>query len=257
MKRLLWLGVAAVALTGMADGAKAQGYDKGDTTSRLMGGLERSEPRTDTLAQTRPAPATRPLTQREPARPAAIEPAAGRMQTGRPSTDFTGPYVGGSIGFAMGSYDVLIPGSIGGDLGMEGFETSLLAGIGFAHNFAWLGGYAGLEVAYNWSGIDGNFGPASFEKNQSWMVTLRPGLVMHQDALGYGIVGFSRADFESEGSDEYINGLVLGAGAEFNTQTPVKLRMEYTYINYTDEHIGDRRFDGHENNIKLGAVFRF
>lgn len=80
---------------------------------------------------------------------------------------------------------------------------------------------------------------------------------MYEDALAYGIVGYTRAEFVGNGDDEDVNGYFLGAGSEFSTRSPLKLRLEYTYTNYADEPLSDINFEGHDNMIKLGTVFRF
>lgn len=251
MKTHLFLGIAAFALVGSLP-AYAQQYSySGKDGDALLRDSQRSESRTaPTVTQARQQDAS----DAEAARISRIEPAAGGDNR---FADFTGPYAGLEAGYSMGSFDVDNPAGPDGDVALDGFNGGVFVGFGFEHNFVWLGGYAGIEAAYNWSGADGDITGASFEKKDSWSVTFRPGISMHQDALGYGIVGYSRTDFEGAGSDEDISGLVLGAGAQFDTNTPFKTRLEYTYTNFEDDNIGGVSFDGHENNIKLGAVFQF
>lgn len=171
--------------------------------------------------------------------------------------DFTGPYLGGDIGYSIGSYDINDPAGSDGDVGLDGFEGGLFVGYGFSHDFSWLGGYAGIELGYEWSKADGDLNGADYEKDHAWVASFRPGVTMYQDALAYGIVGYSRAEFESNGNEENLDGLILGLGSEFNTRSPLKARIEYTYTNYEETKLSGVDFDGHENQIKLGAVFRF
>ncbi len=253
MKKLLWLG-AAVALTGFAADAYGQVYEKGDASARVMGEMER----TDVPRMEDRRPATRSVTKQDAQRAARMEPAAGARQQQNRFADFRGFYLGGDVGYNMGSYEADVLNVTDGDVGIDGFEAGLFAGYGFSHNFmTWLGGYGGVEVGYAWTEQDGSIGATEFEKNQNILVTFRPGITMNQDTLGYGIIGWSYAEFEANGSEDDLNGLVLGAGAEFDTQTPLKMRLEYTYTNYEDTDLGTTGFDGHENNVKLGAVFRF
>lgn len=179
------------------------------------------------------------------------------MPNSSPYADFTGFYGGGDIGYTIGSFDVNDPTGPDGDVGLDGLNGDVFLGYGFEHSFSWLGGYAGLEVAYEWSGADGDLGSNSYEKNHAILATLRPGITMHQDTLGYGIIGYSRAKFEGNGDDENLDGLILGAGAEFDTNTALKARIEYTFTQYEDADLGGVDFEGHENNIKVGALFRF
>lgn len=180
-----------------------------------------------------------------------------RSQNRNVYQDFTGPYVGGDVSYNMGSHEINDRSGPDGDVGLDGFEGGLFIGYGYTHNFSWLGGYAGLELAYDWSKADGDFDANSFEKNHAWMVSFRPGVAMHQDALAYAVLGYTRAEFEANGDDSTLDGFVIGAGSEFSTRSPFKLRLEYTYANYEDSDIGGVSFDGHENEVKAGAVLRF
>lgn len=170
--------------------------------------------------------------------------------------DFTGVYAGGSVGYSMGSYGVADPAGPGGDAGMDGMNGAAFVGYGFEHDFGWLGGYAGLEAAYEWSGMDGRLGGTSYEKNDSWNVTFRPGISMHNDMLGYGIIGYSRAEFEGNGADDNLDGLMAGIGTQLDTSTAIKTRIEYVYTDYEDANLGGINFDGHESAIKLGLLFQ-
>ncbi|MCF8495591.1 MAG: porin family protein [Alphaproteobacteria bacterium] len=171
--------------------------------------------------------------------------------------DFSGPYVGGDVSYAIGSYDVNDPTGADGDVGLDGFAGGLFVGYGGVYDFNWLGGYTGIELGYEWSDADGELGGNTFVKDHEWLVTVRPGITMHEDALAYGIIGYSRAKFEGNGDEDHLNGLVLGAGSEFSTRSPLKLRLEYTYSTYEDANLGGVSFDGNENQVKAGAVFRF
>lgn len=161
-----------------------------------------------------------------------------------PFDDFTGIYGGGDVGYSF-TDDV------------EGENGSLFLGYGFEHEFRWLGAYAGLEIGHEWSGADGDTGSLSYEKERAWFVTFRPGVSVMGDGLGYGIIGYSNARFESGGDDENLDGLILGLGAQMNTGTPFKPRLEYTYTNYEDGTLNGTGFAPSENAVKLGAVFQF
>lgn len=191
-------------------------------------------------------------------RSASYEPASGHMAGEDSYDDFTGPYIGGDIGYTIGSAEINNPAGPDGDVGLDGWEGGVFAGYGMTHDFGWLGGYGGVEAGYEWSGLDGRLGNAGFEKNGAWVLSFRPGLTMWSDTLAYGIVGYKRAEFENAaGDDENLDGLVLGAGTEFDTHSPLKGRIEYTYTNYEDAELDGVDFDEHENAIKVGALLRF
>ena len=187
-------------------------------------------------------------------RMAATEPAAG----GRYDDDnFRGPYVGADIGYGFGSHEVSNPGGADGDAGIHGTEGGVFAGYGWSNPGSDLAGYIGTELGYGFSGADGNIGGLGIEKNDNLTAAIKPGMVINRDTLAYGIVGYSRAEFEAAGDDERLDGLMLGAGSEFATGTPVNMRVEYTYTDYEDANLGGVDINGEDSAIKVGAVGRF
>lgn len=188
--------------------------------------------------------------------------------SGNPA-DFTGPYAGGTLGYNIGSFDT--DGTIGGvtasnDAGLDGFDGGLFGGYGFEFQPAFmsglLSGFAAVELGYEWSDSDGDVLGTEIEKNDSMMISFRPGLSWNNAALGYGIIGYSRTEFEAAGDDDWVDGLQLGAGTEMGTVGPLKTRLEYVYTNYEDKNYdlggGDNiDFEGHDSTIKLGALMRF
>jgi hypothetical protein len=269
MKRFLLAGAAIAAISAVFPGAPA--FAAGNNSENLLQGSRYMAPNAAAPAQTQAAPAA-----------PNVEPQAGN-ESGSWSGDeadytrntrdrkmamgsFNGPYFGGEVGYTMGDFDVNNPSGPDGDVGMNGTEENVFIGYGFAHNPTSFGGYVGIEAAYGWSGADGEVGPASFKKDRNMMITLRPGVTMGDgDSLAYGIVGYNRAKFEADSAndDRHLNGLVLGAGTELGSgpvrrigRFPVKLRLEYNYINYGDTTLGGASFDGHESAVKAGLVFR-
>lgn len=183
--------------------------------------------------------------------------------------DFTGPYVGGTIGYGWGDFDADV--TVGGttvassDPDMDGLQGGFFGGYGFQFDpmFAsqvW-DGFMGLEAGYEWSNADGSVFGGDVDKDETMIFTLRPGLTWGDTALGYGIVGYSRTQFEAGTEEEWVDGLVLGIGTELYTIGPFKTRIEYQYTNYEDTNYTSGatalNVDGHENALKLGAVFRF
>lgn len=233
MKKIIFSAMGILAVSGMSTSAIAQNYNKGNTNSRIMDDAQRMEAEETNAAEIRTMPTE-----------VDIEPQAGDAYNNNPYDDFTGIYGGGDVGYSF-TEDV------------EGMNGSLFLGYGFEHDFKVLGAYAGLEIAHEWSGADGDAGGLSYEKDHAWVATFRPGVSVYDDMLGYGIIGYSNAEFETAAGDESLDGLVLGIGTQFNTQTAFKPRIEYTYTNYEDTDIAGTSFDPQENNIKLGAVFQF
>ncbi len=231
----------------LSTSALAQGYDssaKGNDSQQMM-----NETRSSTYESTTQQPAQTAYSSTETT-------SYSKSTTGAYDA-YTGPYVGGDIGYSFANHDVHDPSGPDGEADLDGVEGGAFAGFGFAPNFLDYLPYIGVELAYEWAGADDNVGGNSFEKDHSWVATVRPGLLMPNKALAYGIIGYNRAKFESNATDTHANGLVLGGGVEMDTSMPVKVRLEYAYTNYREEHFNGVDFEGHENNIKAGVLYRF
>jgi hypothetical protein len=232
MKPYLFFGVVAVGLLASqiahAQGANAKSSDNLLKDARHI--TDEAEPMQRTAQIEPEVPVTR------------IAPAAGRNTSSY--DDFTGIYVGGEIGYSV-TDDV------------EGRNGGLFLGYGLEHDFDMLGAYVGLELGYEWSGADGNAVGLSYDKDHAWTATLRPGVKISKDSLGYGIIGYTRAEFEGAGDKDNLDGLIFGVGGQFDTNTVFKPRLEYTHTNYEDGNLAGNSFDATENAIKLGAVFQF
>jgi hypothetical protein len=242
---------------GTAQGAyaDAKNYDNTMNGSEYMS----SEP-SEQVAPVVQSRDSVPVQQNEAGRVQTIEPKAGNETnySSRDTNGFSGPYLGADIGYNWGSFDANNPAGPDGDVDTDGWEGGLLAGYGYATNPTGFGGYAGVEAGYEWSGADGSFAGTAFEKNHNWLVTFRPGVTMaNGNTLAYGVVGYSRAEFEANGDNDNLDGLVLGGGTEFGMwRAPMKMRLEYNYIDYEDANLSNINFEGHENTVKTGLVFR-
>jgi outer membrane immunogenic protein len=242
MKKLLRASAAFVTFFTHTP-AYAQ-YDKDNDNAQMMMETQRTT-QTQQVAPVQPTYTSTATTTVAPA--PQIEPQAGNEY------DFEGPYFGGDVGYTISSADINDTAGPDGDVGLDGWEGGLFLGYGFT----WLSGYTGIELGYEWSGGEGDFDGVTYEQKNKWRATVRPGFNMNDEALGYAIIGYSRAEIEGNGDSSNLDGLVLGAGAEFNTQSPVKIRLEYTYTNYSDSDLGSANVDLQENGIKAGLVYRF
>lgn len=185
----------------------------------------------------------------------------------RTSDNFTGPYAGLTAGYGWTDLDANF--TAGGvtasdDADINGWQGGLLGGYGFqfgqGYDYVW-NGYVGLELAYEWSGADDSVFGVGIDKDDIFSVTLRPGLSWGDTALGYGIVGYSRTQFKAAGDDDWVDGLVLGLGAEVGGFGPVKTRLEYVHTWYDDQDFSSGpaslSTDAHDNAVKVGAIYRF
>lgn len=247
MKKFLM--ISTVLAAGFANSAQSQNYDAQKGSDHLMQDTRRMEPERSTYV----APARQPVTTtaETPVTPVQREEPeiAEEPEKENDFDNFTGFYAGADAGYTLGSY---------GDVDLDGFEPGVFAGYGFEYDLGdWLGSYVAMEIAYYWGFADDDNAGISYEKKNNLAVTLRPGITVSDDALGYGIVGYSRGTFEGNGDEEHLSGYILGAGAQYNTGTALKPRIEYTYTNYGDEELAGSKFEGHENNIKVGFLFQF
>ncbi len=240
MKKYLLLGAAAVVVLGSGSAWAQAGYaaKSGDTTLG-QARYDYSQPTQQTAQRDAP-----------PLEILGVEPAAGE---GKRRNYFQGAYIGADIGYNFGSYE-----NNNGDVGLDGFLANGFVGYGYSFGKRdMIGGYGAIELAYEWDEADGNIGAQDYDKDHAWKAMLKPGVVVEGNAAGYGIIGYSRGEFESGSDDENLDGLILGAGMEFNTRSPLRVRFEYTYTNYEDTNLNNVRFDGHESAATVGALLRF
>lgn len=237
MKSVLLLALASTALIAVASPAMAK-EAKGDPN--IFDDVQFIKP--ESAPMTTPV-ASAPEPELPP--PAVIEPP-------KSCSKFEGVYLGADIGYSYGEMEVSALG-VSNDGNLNGINGG--AFIGFTVKM--LGGYLGVEVGHEWSGADGNVGAVTFDRNTAWNFSVRPGIELTDNVLGYAILGYSSAEYEALGVDERFGGALFGAGFEMDTGTPLRARLEYTYTNYSGENIGGIDFDPNNNNIKLGLLYRF
>lgn len=179
---------------------------------------------------------------------------------------FNGPYLGGSVNYNWTGGDATRTGfGSSDDIKVNGAEGGVLVGYGWQFDPGFLdkvwSGYTAIELGYDWSGSnnDGALG-TYFNKNQGVSVSLRPGFAWGNQALGYGIIGYSRSEFDVGGDEKWLDGYSLGLGTELAVVGPFKTRLEYVYTNYDEENFNtgvNTNYEPVDNAVKLGAVFHF
>lgn len=285
MKKTLWLGVAAAALVAGTDPAFAQAVKDKD---RVMEGARYSsavppppaapvEPVVREYRPETPPPAV--MQAEQPARVVTREadpyavPYSGTQVGGynpanddwlkdrdvppSPADAFTGFYAGLDIGYGVGWHAATNPTGPDGTVGMRGFEGGVFAGFGWAGNDVDITPYIGVEIGYQISDQDGNLNGIPFDKENTYMLTVRPGFVVGGETLAYGILGYGITEIEGAGDSNDVGTYMLGLGAEFKTALPVNFRVETVYVNHEEDRYSGIRFEGEELNFKAGAVARF
>ncbi len=195
---------------------------------------------------------------------------------------FNGPYVGANLGYSWGDVDYdYEDGTTGfGDFSdsedLNGFEGGVFAGYRhkFPSNFV-----LGAEAGYDLSNVDGSYSTTigannarvDFEKNHQFYVDLKPGFMVQENTLAYALVGYQRAELESE---TFLNGATLGSqdddfdawrigvGVEHAVNERFSVRGQYYYADYSDndyDYANAQRetYGGDESALRVGAVLNF
>ena len=130
----------------------------------------------------------------------------------------------------------------------------------------------------------GGIGSAGWniERNTTWTIGTRLGLVTSNTAMFYGLIGYSRTDvdievFEDDGAGNAIStssnvdydGLVLGVGMEQDLGNGFSLKGEYRYTNYGEEtfatdianlaatRLEDDEFSLDSHSFRLTVAYKF
>ncbi|MDB5491957.1 MAG: outer membrane protein [Micavibrio sp.] len=179
---------------------------------------------------------------------------------------FNGPYLGGTVNYNWTNGEATRTGVGSTDnIDMNGAEGGVLVGYGWQFDPSFLSsiwsGYTALELSYDWNGSNNDTAlGTNFNKDESMMLSLRPGFTWGNQALGYGILGYSRGQFSVGGDEKWLDGYSLGLGTELAVVGPFKTRIEYVYTNYSEDNFNtgtNTNFNPHDNALKLGAVFHF
>lgn len=227
----------------------------------------------------------------------AAEPQVAPIQTQAPSmpqepaTNWTGGWVGGSVGVGATNYniagDVMDPRD--GDmsfelpnLGGEGFTGSLQAGYGYqiGDNLV-----IGAQLDYTASNIDTtaslsmsapNGGSVSgdyqLRAQHMFSGTVRAGYLPSASTQVYGLAGVTRGSFEGDLSlpsnapqqsyDYNLNGLTLGTGVETMVSDSVSMSLEYRYTRFEDDSLfsdanSDIDLETSLHSARVGVNLRF
>jgi opacity protein-like surface antigen len=161
--------------------------------------------------------------------------------TYQPDFGWTGPYIGGQLGYGWADTNT----------GVEG--SGALGGVHAGYNYD-LGGFvAGAEVDYDFADIelDGDSG----EIDGVARAKLRAGVPLGR-AMPYLTAGGAHATAEIAGAGEVSGfGYVLGGGADFALTDQVIVGTEYLYHDISD--IDDTGIDIEAHTLRAKASFKF
>lgn len=198
------------------------------------------------------------------------------------AASFEGAFLGLNVGYSFGEIEYQYEDGITGngdfsdDTDLDGFEGGVFAG--FRHHFT-PHFNLGIEAGFMLSGSEGSFRETiagtdfalEYEKENEIYVSLKPGFLVDDNTLAYGVVGYQRADFSagllidgaSLGSeDDDFDGYHLGAGLEHTLDNGLSVRGEYRYNNYLDNEYSyeDAQQDslgGNESVVRVGVAYSF
>lgn len=191
-------------------------------------------------------------------------PVAANAQSADAAGNFSGPYVGGQIGWGVRAIDESF-----GIAGVPDFDRSK-GGVDYGVYFGFdapvgtnfvLGAEA--EIGGGGKTLRQNLATgitASLEPEWNYMLTGRAGFVAGERALIYARLGYGSEKVDIRVSDtnnaansfsesEWSDGLVLGAGVEYALAPNTSARLEYRYKDFGGSYTPEQ--------ILAGVSFRF
>jgi len=179
--------------------------------------------------------------------------------------NWTGPYVGATLGYGFGSADTRIGGR-SRDVDLDGILGGIYAGYNFQVHPNFL---IGAEADFVFTGQEGTRRIAGFRMKQenTWMSTVRARVGGTFDRfLVYGTGGIAFADLKTTIGGTGSNtknkvGWTVGAGIETAFTDNVIGRLEYQYVDFGSDssRIGGTRVrsDFNDNIVRAGVSYKF
>jgi outer membrane immunogenic protein len=174
----------------------------------------------------------------------------------RGSSQWTGFYVGGAVGYGSGTTE--FTGSAAGDfdISLRGVQGIVALGYDFQLSRSWV---LGLFADYAFGELSGRAGDdiTSTIENQ-WAIGGRLGY-LQSSTLWYGTAGYTEADWHfrisTRSGNETLSGYFVGLGVEQAFSQNLSLKLEYRFSNY-EAVPGALSFDTDVNSIRLGVNWK-
>jgi outer membrane immunogenic protein len=177
--------------------------------------------------------------------------------------DWTGAYIGATVGYGWGEYDV-DTGTGSGSFDADGFTGGLYAGYNYAVTPNWIAG-AEIDAMFG-PGEDFSVGGTDVSTSTLFFGTARARLGYAFDSVMiYGTGGLAWGVGEAEfagGSDSNFHvGWTVGGGIEAALTENITARAEYLYVDTSEESYSaggdsaDADLDGHI--VRMGVGYKF
>jgi outer membrane immunogenic protein len=179
-----------------------------------------------------------------------------------PAYDWSGFYVGASIGAGEAVNDLLL----GGVVDLNGITGDGLFGeinAGYDHDF---GNFvAGLMVDGNYSGISAGLGALGdhLKSDYGFDILGRVGMKVNPSTLAYVLGGYSWGHFKAEDGGDSIDwsrsGYSVGGGLETAIATNTTLGIEYRYARFADKDFagGAVNIEPSSHTVRVGLKYKF
>lgn len=185
-----------------------------------------------------------------------------------PVSGWDGGYAGLGVGYGSTALDTR--GHMGGDsLGLD-LNTSGALLTGYS-GYGWSSGglYLGGEASYGFSSMSGQLrlddSRLDVDSRQGWGLSGVMGGLLNPDTLLYGRAGYQQRKYDLSlpgfRDQDWLDGLRVGAGAEFRLWGSSSIRFEYNHVWYGEEQAsgnGDAiDYQARESWFEAGGTLRF
>ncbi len=179
--------------------------------------------------------------------------------------NWTGPYVGATVGYGFGSADTRTGGR-SRDIDLDGVLGGIYAGYNFQVHPNFLIG-AEADFVFTGQSGDGRIAGSRISQDNTWMSTIRARVGGTFDRfLIYGTGGVAFADLETKvrgtgSKTENKVGWTIGAGIETAFTDNIVGRLEYQYVDFGSDTTNIRgtrvKSDFNDNIVRAGVAYKF
>jgi outer membrane immunogenic protein len=187
--------------------------------------------------------------------PAALADGPYKTEPYRGSSYWSGLYVGGAVGYGLGTSQLTGPAAGDFDISLRGVQGIVTLGYDFQISRSWV---LGLFADYAIGELDGSVGDVTSRIESQWAIGGRLGY-LQSSTLWYATAGYTEAEWHvqisTKSGNETLNGYFVGLGVEQALSQNLSLKLEYRFSNY-DAVPGSLSFDNDVSSIRLGVNWK-